>query len=338
MKSLLYPAHHTVEIADQPMPAVAPGEALMRVAGCGICGSELDAFRHASPRRPPPLIMGHEFCGELVEVRGDSPFKAGDRVICNALVPCGECVRCKRGDPHLCAKRQVFGMHRPGAFAEYVNVPLKDLLRWDPKLPATAAALAEPLGNGVHVVNLVRAMKPRTVLVIGAGPIGLLAMQAFRALTDATVYQADLSPERLDVARTTGAAGVYDPRSVDLVKVSQDLTDGEGVDVVVDAVGAGITKKQSVQAVRPGGAAVWIGLHENSMDGFATYDVTLPEKRVFGSYAATLAEMGVALDLMASGRVETASWVDAYPLDRGVEAFNRMLAGKGKDIKAVITP
>ena len=338
MKSLLYPAHHSVEIADQPMPIVAPGEALMRVAGCGICGSELDAFRHASPRRPPPLIMGHEFCGELVEVRGDSRFKAGDRVICNALAPCGECVRCKRGDPHLCAKRQVFGMHRPGAFAEFVNVPLKDLLPWDATLPATAAALAEPLGNGVHVVNLVRALNPRSVLVIGAGPIGLLAMQAFRALTDATVYQADLSPERLDVARATGAAGVYDPRSVDLVKVSQDLTDGEGVDVVVDAVGASVTKKQSVQAVRPGGAAVWIGLHENSIDGFATYDVTLPEKRVFGSYAATLAEMGVALELMASGRVETASWVDAYPLDRGVEAFNRMLAGKGKDIKAVITP
>lgn len=338
MKSLLYPAFHSLEIADQPMPVVGEGEALMHVSACGICGSELDAYRHKSPRRPPPLIMGHEFCGELVSVNGDGPFKAGDKVVCNALVACGECVRCKRGEPHLCAKRQVFGMHRMGAFAEYVNVPLSALLRWDPAMPASVACLAEPLGNGVHVVNLVRSLQPKTVLVIGAGPIGLLAMQAFQSLLGCTVISADLSPQRLEVAARLGAARVVDPRAEDVVKVTLDMTDGEGADVVVDAVGAGITKKQAVQAARPGGAAVWIGLHENPMDGFMTYEVTLPEKRVFGSYAATQSDMQVALDLMAGGKVEAASWVDTYELGRGVEAFNRMLAGAGFDIKAVIAP
>jgi threonine dehydrogenase-like Zn-dependent dehydrogenase len=147
-----------------------------------------------------------------------------------------------------------------------------------------------------------------------------------------------LSDERLAVASRVGATRVFNPRTVDVVAAVRDLTDGEGVDVVVDAVGAGVTKKQAVQAVRPGGAAVWIGLHENAINDFATYDVTLPEKRVFGSYAARLDEMQTALDLMASGRVDVTGWPEVFPLDRGVEAFTRMLAAKGTDIKAVIAP
>jgi L-iditol 2-dehydrogenase len=344
MKTLLYSAWDALEIAEQPMPALADGEVLLKVSACGICGSELEAFRHHSPRRTPPLIMGHEFCGEVVEIAGAPPgsdgeqVAVGDRVVCNALVPCGQCVRCKRGDPHLCARRQIFGMHRPGALAEYVNVPLHALVPWPEGMPAEHAALAEPLGNGVHVVNLVRDLRPRTVLVIGAGPIGLLAQQAFQALLGATTYAADLSDARLAVAQRVGADRVFNPRTTDLVQAVRDLTEGEGVDVVVDAVGAGVTKKQAVQAARPGGAVVWIGLHENTLDDFNTYDVTLPERRVFGSYAARLSEMQTALHLMATGKVDLNGWVQVFPLDRGVEAFRRMLAAEGNDIKAVIVP
>jgi len=344
MKTLFYPAWDTLEIAEQPMPAPSDGEVLLKVSACGICGSELEAFRHHSPRRTPPLIMGHEFCGQVAEIVGapsetaEKRVAVGDRVVCNALVPCGRCVRCERGDPHLCARRQIFGMHRPGALAEYVNVPLHALIPWPEGMPAEHAALAEPLGNGVHVVNLVSDLHPRTVLVIGAGPIGLLAQQAFQALLGATTYAADLSDARLAVARRVGADRVFNPRTTDLVQAVHDLTEGEGVDVVVDAVGAGITKKQAVQAVRPGGAVVWIGLHENALDGFNTYDVTLPERRVFGSYGARLCEMQTALDLMATGKVDVDGWVQVFPLDRGVEAFRRMLAAEGSDIKAVIVP
>jgi L-iditol 2-dehydrogenase len=348
MKALLYPAWDTLEIVDRPMPQLAEGEALLKVAAVGICGSELEAFRHHSPRRTPPLIMGHEFCGEIAALNdghraqspgaGEMAWRIGDRVVCNALVPCGRCVRCARGDSHLCAQRQVFGMQRPGAFAEYVNVPLRALIPWPAGMPAEHAALAEPLGNGVHVVNLVRDIRPTTVLVIGAGPIGLLTQQACQVLLGAATFSADLSEQRLAVARRVGAEQAFDPRSVDLVQAVRDLTGGEGVDVVVDAVGAGITKKQAVQAVRPGGAVVWIGLHENVVNDFVTYDVTLPEKRVFGSYAARLDEMQTALDLMAAGKVDVAGWPEIFPLDRGVEAFTRMLAAQGADIKGIIVP
>jgi len=339
MKALLYPAWDTLEVVDMPPPEPGPGEVMVRVAACGICGSELEAFRHHSPRRPPPLVMGHEFCGTIADLGGASgtSLKVGARVVANALVPCGKCNRCLAGRPHLCARRQIFGMNRPGAFAEYVNVPVSALLDWPATLPAEAACLAEPLGNGAHMVGLTRYLEPSTVLVIGAGPIGLLAMQAFSALTGATILAADLSPERLQAAQRCGAERVINPRSEDVVAIAREVTGGEGVDVVVDAVGLGLTKRQSLHAARPGGAAVWIGLTDNAMT-VDSYDVTLPERTVHGTYAAKIEDMQTALDLLASGKIEYESWIERFPITRADEAFRRMLAAEGGDIKAIIQP
>jgi threonine dehydrogenase-like Zn-dependent dehydrogenase len=257
--------------------------------------------------------------------------------VSNSLVPCGRCGRCARGDTHLCADRQIFGMHRPGAFAEYVNVPARCLLPWPENLPAAAAALAEPLANGLHVVNLTRHLPAANALVIGAGPIGLFCQQALQVQRGARVFVADLSPERLAVAKKLGAARVINPREEDVAKVVAAETGGEGADLTVDAVGSAITKKTSLDALRPGGATVWIGLHENTVT-LDTYGITLPEKQVLGTYAAKLEELQVALELMATGKVDALSWVHSYPLADGVAAFHRMLAAKGADIKGVLCP
>lgn len=338
MKTLLYPAFDRVEMADAPLPQAAAGEVLLKVAACGICGSELEGFRKRSPRRTPPLIMGHEFCG-TVEALGEgvTGVTVGQRVVSNSLVPCGTCVRCRRGDTHLCAQRQIFGMHRPGAFAEFVNAPARSLIPWPDGLPAEAACLAEPLGNGVHIANLTRHLNPRTALVIGGGPIGLMTQQALQAMLGTTVFVSDLVPERLQAATALGAKRTINPASEDVVKIARELTDGEGVDLVVDAVGAGITKQQSIAAARPGGAAVWIGLHESTIS-IDSFEITLPERTVFGTYAATQDELQTAVDLMISGKVDAQSWPTVLPLDRGVEAFQRALAAKGSDIKMVLRP
>ncbi|RFC50728.1 MAG: L-iditol 2-dehydrogenase [Verrucomicrobia bacterium] len=338
MRVLNYPAFDQLEIRDQDVTPPKPDEVRLKVAACGVCGSELETFKNHSPRRPPPLVMGHEFCGTVAELGADvKDWKKGARVVSNSLVPCGRCVRCTRGDTHLCAHRQIFGMHRPGAFAEYVNVPARCLIPWPENLPAEAAALAEPLANGIHVVNLTKHYPAATVLVIGAGPIGLFSQQALQVLRGSKVYVADLSPERLAVAKKLGAAGVINSREQDPAKVLQELTGGEGADLVVDAVGASATKKTSLEALRPGGVAVWIGLHENTVT-IDSYNVTLPEKQVLGTYAAKLEELAHALQLMASGQVDALSWVQRFPLEEGVTAFQRMLAAKGNDIKAVICP
>jgi L-iditol 2-dehydrogenase len=338
MKTLLYPEYGRLEIAEQRKPAPAQGEVLLRVAACGICGSELEAFKTRSPRRVPPLVLGHEFCGVVDEVgAGVQALMPGQQVVSHSLFGCGVCVRCKRGDSHLCGNRQLFGMTRQGGFAEYVTVPETCVVAWPDHLPASAASLAEPLANGIHVVELSRQIKPAVVAVVGAGPIGLMCQQAFQSLTPASVLVSDLSPKRLDAAKNLGAAEVINPPGDDFVTRLLSLTGGDGADVVVDAVGSGLSKQQSLRVTRPGGIAVWIGLHENTV-AMDSFDVTLAERRIQGSYAASLEELKTAVDLLASGRVDGASWVKTFPLGEGVDAFGRMLAAKGDDIKAVLLP
>jgi len=336
MRALFYPAFDRLEIAAVAVTPPRPDEVRLKVAACGICGSELETFKHRSPRRTPPLVMGHEFCGIIAETGAEvRDWAVGARVVSNSLVPCGRCVRCRRGDTHLCAERQIFGMHRPGAFAEYVNVPARCLIPWPANLPAEAAALAEPMANGIHVVRLTQDRPAATALVIGAGPIGLFCQQALQTLRGSRVIVADLSPARLAVAKKLGAIRVVNPREEDVAKVLQAETEGEGADLTVDAVGGAVTKRTALEALRPGGDSVWIGLHENTVP-VDTYNITLPERVVFGTYAATIAELRQALDLMAAGRVDALSWVQRFPLADCVTAFNRMLAAQGADLKAVI--
>ena len=338
MKTLLYPEHDRLEMAEQPVPRPGEGEVLLRVAACGICGSELEAFKKRSPRRVPPLIMGHEFCGVVEEAGpGVGRLSRGDRVVSHSLYGCGECARCRRGDANLCADRRLFGMHRPGGFAEYVTAPERCLIEWPAGLPAAAASLAEPLANGVHVVGLTRALAPNLVVVLGVGPIGLLCQQAFQCLTTADVVVADLVRERLEVATRLGARQAIDARNDDLMAAVGRLTGGEGADVVVDAVGSGLSKQQSLALTRPGGATVWIGTHESTVT-VDSYEITLSERRVQGSYAARLDELEAAVDLLASRRVEAMNWTKGFALADGVDAFRRMMAAQGDDIKAVLLP
>ncbi len=338
MKTLLYPAYDTMEISEQPEPRPAPGEVLLRVAACGICGSEIEAFKKRSPRRVPPLVMGHEFCGVVEESGRDvRSLKPGDHVVSHSLVSCGKCARCQRGHIHLCELRQIFGMQSAGAFAEFVVAPERCLISWPVAVPPEAACLTEPLSNGVHVVNLTKRLEPRSVAVIGAGAIGLLCQQAFQAMIGAEVFVSDLIPERLRAASNLGARATINSATEDVVSMIHDLTGGEGADVVVDAVGGGITKKLALAATRRGGATVWIGTHENSIT-IDSYDITLSERQVLGSYAATMAELQFALDLIATGKVDAHTWIKQYPLEAGVEAFQTMLSAQGDDIKAVLRP
>jgi threonine dehydrogenase-like Zn-dependent dehydrogenase len=338
MKCLLYRNYSDLAVAEQPAPVLKkPNEVLLRVAAVGICGSELDSFRQKSPRRKPPLIMGHEFCGHIQEVgsavRG---FKTGQRVVSNALVVDEHSAESGRGNPHLSAGRQVFGMHRPGAFAEYVAVPADCLITWPEDLPAEAACLAEPLANGVHVFNLVKHLAPKKVLVIGAGPIGLFCLQVFH-FYGAEILISDPNRARTEIAEKLGASVAIVPPQDEPFETCRELTDGEGVDLAIDAFGSGETKRLSLQCVRPGGAVVWIGLHEDGIE-LNSHAITLPEKAVFGTYGARLDELTLALDLMGRHELDVSSWVEVFPLDYGDEAFFRMLRGTDRDVKAVLVP
>src|SRR5947209_13420919 len=166
MQALLYPAYGEMMVSQVPAPRPGPGELLLRVGACGICGSELGSFAARSRRRVPPLVMGHEFAGTVEALgEGTTGVQVGDRVVVNSLVHCGACDLCRRGRTHLCRNREVFGMHRPGAFAELVAVPAAIVYPMPAAMTAVQGALVEPLANGIHVVSLAIGNPLETVLV-----------------------------------------------------------------------------------------------------------------------------------------------------------------------------
>ena len=338
MKALVYIAHDQIEVRDVPEPTPGRGEALVRVAGVGICGSELEAFATRSPRRPPPLIMGHEFCGEVVVVGPEVPgINPGDRVVMNSLIACGTCENCRDGRSHLCPRREIFGMKRPGGFAELVTVPAATIYHLPEKVSPLEGALVEPLANAVHVFSLLQERLPETVVVLGAGTIGLMCLQVAKALGAFRLVAVDPSPARLEVAHRLGAEPVVNPRETSLREAIREFTRGKGADVVVDAAGTSETRREAVGIARPGGEVVWIGTHgdDTTLSG---HEVVLGERRVQGSYAVTPRDLRKAIGLFAHGRIDLGGWARPFALTEGARVFRELLTQPKDYIKAILMP
>ena len=338
MQALVYPAYGELEVREVPAPRPGPGELLLRVGACGICGSELGSFAARSRRRVPPLVMGHEFAGTVEALgEGSTGLQVGDRVVVNSLVHCGACDLCRRGSTHLCRNRQVFGMHRPGAFAELVAVPIDIVYPMPATMSAVQGALVEPLANGIHVVSLAAGSPIESVVVLGAGPIGLMCLQAARQRGAKRVAVSEPHPERREVALALGAAAAWDPRDAGLAAGVATFTEGAGADLVIDAVGSAETKRESVTAARPGGDIVWIGLHGDEVT-LSSFELVLAERRLSGSYGAGEGDIRTAIQWFSEGRIETDPWVEATPLSRGAEAFLAALRQEGSAVKIVLEP
>ncbi len=339
MKALVYSDWDALEVREVPEPLPGAGEVVVAVAAAGICGSEIEAFVSRSPRRPPPLILGHEFCGEVVAVGAGVPgVEAGERVVVNSLITCGRCPACLDGMSHLCPARGVFGMSRPGAFAELVAVPAACLVPLPEKISPIQGALVEPLANAVHVFGLVRERFPETVVVIGAGTIGLMALQVARAAGAFRLVAVDTNDARLEFAHALGAEPVFNPSREAVVPAVREFTRGRGADVVIDAVGTSDTRRTAVTAARPGGAVVWIGLHADGTE-VSGHDVVLGERAIFGSYAVTPRDLRTAIGLFAHGKIELKPWVRPFPLEDGARVFRQLASDPPRDfIKAVLLP
>ena len=348
MEALVLTAPGVVENRRVPVPPAPVGdEALVRVTRAGICGSELEAVATKSPRRVPPLIMGHEFTGRIEAVGPEAAragWKVGERVVPNPLVPCRRCRTCARGLTNACPNRTLLGLHRNGGHAEWVVVSVRQLYRLPETLSDDAAAMTEPLAVAVHGVRLLgeAAVLPRAVAIFGAGTIGLMALQAARLAGATTSIVLDVDDERLDVARRLGATLALDPRSEQgageaLVATARGLTDGDGLDGVIDAVGRAETRAAALPLVRPGGTVVWVGSAQDEVP-VRGMDLILSERRIQGAYAYTDEDFATALALLAAGRVETASWSRVFPLSRAAETFGRLLTHEERAIKALLDP
>jgi L-iditol 2-dehydrogenase len=342
MKALLLSDYKKLQIADVPLPAPSEGELLVRVAACGICGSDVHGYDGSSGRRIPPIVMGHEAAGVVAGIGGGvDVFREGDRVTFDSTIYCGECAFCRTGQMNLCDNRQVLGVscgdyRRAGAFAEFVVVPARIAYRLPENLSFAEAALLEAVSVALHAVSLVPISRESSALVVGAGTIGLLVQQALRVAGCSRVFVTDPDATRLSLSATLGATSVL-PSGPDLTKNVLEMTGGVGVDVAVEAVGITPAIHSSIDSVRKGGSVVLVGN--------VTPEVTIPLQKVVSRQirlqgsCASAGEYPRAIELMSNGQIKVKPFISAIaPLADGPRWFERLHAREPNLMKVVLEP
>jgi L-iditol 2-dehydrogenase len=343
MKALTLTAYNEFRFEDVPPPEPGPGEVVVRVRACGICGSDVHGFDGTSGRRIPPIIMGHEASGEVFETGpAVSGWKPGDRVTFDSTVYCGDCPYCRAGKVNLCSRRRVLGVscgdyRQHGAFAELVKVPSRTLFALPDGLDFDQAAFCEPLSIALHAVSRVSVEPGDTALVIGAGVIGLLVLQALKARGCGRVFVSDLNEARLAIARGTGADETFVANRVDVVAETLARTGGEGCDVSMECVGFGPAVTTAIDAVRKGGRVGLVGNLHATCD-LPLQKVVTRELSLLGS-CASAGEYQAAVDALASGLIDTAPLLSAVaPLEEGPAWFDRLHAGTEPLVKVILHP
>jgi L-iditol 2-dehydrogenase len=336
MQALVYMTSHDLEVREVPSPQPGVDEVVVRVEAAGICGSDLHGVASRSPRRTPPLIMGHELSGEVVAAGGPAgELLIGARVAVNPQVPCGDCLACRSGRENVCARRGLIGGTRSGGFAELVSVPLRCVHPVPADLASDVAVFCEPLATCVHALRLVPDSFTDTAVVLGAGTIGVLAAQLLRLAGTRVIIVSEVDEARRRSAATSADAIVAPNELYDEV---MELTGGLGVSLSLDAVGSDGTRRESIRVLQPGGLAVWLGMHEQEAT-IPAFDLVVREQRVQGSFAYTNPEFARALGLLESGLIEPGVSHRSFPLEESADVFRRLLHGSSDGfLKAIVNP
>jgi threonine dehydrogenase-like Zn-dependent dehydrogenase len=324
MAALVWTAPLQAELREQPVPEPAAGEVVLAVRAVGVCGSDLHGYRGHSPLRVPPLVLGHEVVGEDPD---------GGLHIVNPLIGCGTCALCGSGQPNLCPERALLGLNRAGAFAEYVAVPEANLHVLPVVMSPVLGTLVEPLATGVNALRGTAIGEDTVVVVIGAGPIGLLAAHAIRRQGPGLLIHHDLDPRRVAYAAVTADLA---ETSIDAVfEAVARAGDGQGAAVVVDAVGVEATWTAAIGLVRPGGTVLEVGLGQPTGE-LPVGDLVRRGITVRGVYAYTSDDFADALALLTA-HPPALDWVQTAELGDGVSMLARLADGTGP-VKAVFVP
>jgi L-iditol 2-dehydrogenase len=343
MNALLLSQYKHLEIATLPVPVPEPFDVLVQVAACGICGSDVHGYDGTSGRRIPPIVMGHEAAGIVAAVGSEvSGFVMGDRVTFDSTVYCGVCAFCRKGEVNLCDDRQVVGVScgdysRAGAFAEYVAVPARIVYKLPDNLAFAEAAMLEAVSVALHAVAVSELEGGETALVLGAGMIGLLTLQAARVAGCSQIFVADIDATRLKSAADLGADKTILASGDGLTKEILRLTGGRGVDVVLEAVGRNETVAAAIDCVRKGGTVTLIG-NITPQVNLPLQKVVSRQIRLQGS-CASCGEYPEAMELMAAGKIRVGPLITAVaPLSDGPAWFDRLHSGEPNLMKVVLDP
>jgi L-iditol 2-dehydrogenase len=343
MRALLLSEYKNLELVDVERPEIGPHEILVALRACGICGSDVHGYDGSSGRRIPPLVMGHEAAGVVVETGAKvTRFEPNQRVTLDSMISCNNCSVCEEGKHNLCPSRRVMGVsceayRQPGCFAEYVNVPEHIAYAIPDGLPFEHAALVEPVSVAVHAVNLLDIEPGFSAVVVGTGMIGLLVVQALKVAGCTQVIAVDVDDDKLDLASELGASESLNANAVDVAASVKQLTGGAGADVVVEVVGRTQPLQTAIECVRLGGQVGLVGNLERIVD-LPLQKVVTRELKLVGSCGSS-GEYPRCIELMTSGEIQVAPLIsEIVSLERGPELFERLYRHEPKLMKVVLQP
>lgn len=335
MKAAVFYGPKDIRIEEVPVPECGSDDVLIKVKRVGICGTDLHIYTGGF-KIPTPQVIGHEFAGEVAAVgSGVRGIDIGEPVTAEHVIPCKKCRYCAGGEPNLCDKMTVIGVHLPGGMAEYVKVPAELVYKLPEKFTFDEGVLVEPLSISVYAVRNSGLKVGDTVAVIGLGPIGLFIAAAAKA-SGATVIGVDRDNARLEYAHRAGFVD-HMVNSTDGGVVSRivEIAGGIGVDVAFEVAGRQETAEQALEVTHKTGTVILIGVYE----GMVTLDVMQILKKdlkVIGSWTASLA-FDKTIALLADGRIDYTGFIThRYPLSEVKQALEDSLAHKGFRIKTVI--
>jgi len=343
MQALVLEGLKNLQIRDVSEPEIGPADVLIQVKACGICGSDVHGYDGSTGRRIPPIIMGHEAAGVIAKVGADvHSFKVGDRVTFDSTVSCGKCSFCAAGDVNLCDNRQVLGVscgdyRRNGAFAEYVAVPQHIVYSLPDSFAYEKAALIEAVSIAVHAAKITHVKPGSSAVIIGAGMIGLLAVQAFRVFSCTKIFAVDLEQSKLDAARKLGADETFLATDPDLLAKLAAATGGQGPDIAVEVVGAQKSILTAINSVRRGGTVTLIGNLAPSVE-IPLQIVVTRQLSLLGS-CASAGEYKECIELMENGSINVDPLISALaPLSEGADWFSRLYAREPGLMKVILQP
>lgn len=327
-------------LVEREIPRPGPREVLIRVQATSICGTDVHIYNWdpwSQGRIKPPIIVGHEFAGEIVErgsaVRDDEP-QVGDFVSAESHIVCGVCQQCRLGNAHVCQNTRIIGVDVDGCYAEYVAIPVDNAWKNPADMPLAVASLQENFGNAVHTISAAD-VRAKTVLVTGCGPAGLMSIPVARAFGAEVIVVTDLSPYRLDLARKLGADVALNPREDDVETLAQDAVLNKGFDVLFEMSGAPPALVQGFRLLKPGAEAALLGLMPNTLRDFDLNNLVIMKGiTVHGIAGRRLWETWYQMRaLLASGAVDLAPLIThEFPLSHWEDAIQTMASGESGKI------
>jgi L-iditol 2-dehydrogenase len=338
MKAAVLQQPRNFILTDRPVPVVAAGDVVVRIAATAVCHTDLDMYVGRHPGVRYPVVLGHEATGTIAAVGPDvTGLRPGQNVIINPVISCGRCDCCRRGDEHLCRNAGIIGREFEGSLSQYIRLAARYVHPLPPGLALAEATLIETLATVRHAQVRAGITADDSVVVLGQGTTGLLHTR-LAVLTGARrVIAVSRTQWKLDLAMGMGARDAVQASAEQAVEEVRRLTDGSGADVVIDTAGGATTLRAGIDMLRPGGRFVSFSLSHEAFSGVSAFWLYFKEVSILGARALTPVDMAPAIDLVASGKIDASVFITArYPLDQVGAAFEEYERNPSRILRIII--